>query len=105
MKRTNRRNLGKAAVRLGGILSLAVLAAVFGRLVLASDYAVDPQQRARAPSKIMVGEIAPDFVLPTLTFDTDAAGKPIGIISDKNVIRLSSFFGKKPVCMIMSSYT
>ena len=51
------------------------------------------------------GEYAPDFDLPKLTFATDAAGKAIGVISEKDRIRLSSFRGKKPVCLIMSSYT
>lgn len=55
--------------------------------------------------KVKVGEFAPDFELPRLTFKTDAAGKTVGVISDNDTIRLSAFRGKKPVCMIMSSYT
>jgi hypothetical protein len=51
------------------------------------------------------GEFAPDFELPRLTFEANAAGKPVGVISEKDTIRLSSFRGKKPVCLIMSSYT
>jgi len=51
------------------------------------------------------GEYPPDFDLPRLTFATDAAGKSVGVISEKDRIRLSSFRGKKPVCLIMSSYT
>lgn len=54
--------------------------------------------------KIIVGEEAPDFELPVLTLTTDADGKPIGKLSDEK-IKLSSFRGKKPVCLIMSSYT
>jgi hypothetical protein len=54
---------------------------------------------------VKLGELAPDFELPRLTFKTDAAGKTVGLISDSDTIRLSSFRGKKPVCMIMSSYT
>ena len=52
-----------------------------------------------------VGEFAPDFELPRLTFKTDAAGKTVGVISDNDTVRLSAFRGNKPVCMIMSSYT
>ena len=54
--------------------------------------------------KIVVGQDAPDFELPVLTLSTDADGSPIGKISDEK-IKLSSFRGKKPVCIIMSSYT
>jgi len=52
-----------------------------------------------------VGEEAPDFELPTLTITNDADGKPIGVIRENETIRLSSFRGKRPVCLIMSSYT
>ena len=55
--------------------------------------------------KINIGEFPPDFELPKLTLKTDEAGKPIGVISEKETTRLSSFRGKKPVCLIMSSYT
>jgi hypothetical protein len=51
------------------------------------------------------GEFPPDFKLPRLTLKTDATGKPVGVIGEKDTIRLSSFRGKKPVCLIMSSYT
>ena len=52
-------------------------------------------------SKVVVGHEAPDFELPRLTLTTDGAGNPIGEISDEKV-KLSSFRGKKPVCIIMS---
>jgi len=54
---------------------------------------------------VKLGEFAPDFELPRLTLKTDDTGKPIGVISEKDTVRLSSFRGKKPVCLIMSSYT
>ena len=53
---------------------------------------------------IKVGEPAPDFELPKLILMRDADGNPIGKVSEEK-IKLSSFRGKKPVCMIMSSYT
>ncbi len=53
---------------------------------------------------ITVGELAPDFELPRLIITRDADGNPIGKISEEK-IKLSSFRGKKPVCLIMSSYT
>lgn len=63
-----------------------------------------PNRSANNPL-VKQGEYAPDFDLPRLTFATDAAGKSIGVISEKDRIRLSSFRGKRPVCLIMSSYT
>lgn len=58
----------------------------------------------KKPAGITVGKPAPDFDLPKLAIGRDADGEPIGKISEEK-IRLSSFFGKKPVCVIMSSYT
>lgn len=63
-----------------------------------------PSRTAENP-KVKVGEFPPDFELPRLTFKTDAEGETVGVISDNETVRLSSFRGKKPVCMIMSSYT
>jgi len=51
-----------------------------------------------------VGRLAPDFTLPRLKFDTDSQGKTVGRITTEKVV-LSSFRGKKPVCLILSSYT
>jgi len=61
--------------------------------------------QGQANPKVKVGELAPDFELPRLTFKTDTSGKNVSVISNSDTIRLSSFRGKKPVCMIMSSYT
>ena len=54
---------------------------------------------------IREGEFPPDFELPKLHFRTDEAGKTVGVINERDTVRLSSFRGKKPVCLIMSSYT
>ena len=54
---------------------------------------------------IRQGEFPPDFELPKLNFRTDETGKTVGVINEKETVRLSSFRGKKPVCLIMSSYT
>ena len=51
------------------------------------------------------GEFPPDFELPKLRFRTDDAGKTVGVIDENDTVKLSSFRGKKPVCLIMSSYT
>ncbi len=53
---------------------------------------------------IKLGQLAPDFQLPRLKFETDKQGKTIGRISAEKVA-LSSFRGKKPVFLIFSSYT
>jgi len=55
--------------------------------------------------KVTVGEFPPDFELPRLVIETDETGKSRGVISETETVRLSSFRDKKPVCMIMSSYT
>ncbi len=55
--------------------------------------------------KINIGEFPPDFELPRLVIKTDETGKSQGVISETDTVKLSSFRGKKPVCMIMSSYT
>ena len=55
--------------------------------------------------KINLGEFPPDFELPRLVIETDATGKSQGVISETDTVKLSSFRGKRPVCMIMSSYT
>ena len=62
------------------------------------------QGRRASSGAITVGEAAPDFELPRLIITRDADGNPIGKISEEK-IKLSSFRGKKPVCLIMSSYT
>jgi len=58
-----------------------------------------------ANPKIVLGQFPPDFTLPRLNFETNDQGKPVGIINETDTIQLSSFRGKKPVCLIMSSYT
>ena len=58
-----------------------------------------------ANPRIVRGQFPPDFELPRLRFETNEHGKPVGLIDQADTIRLSSFRGKKPVCLIMSSYT
>ena len=58
-----------------------------------------------ANPKIVQGQFPPDFTLPKLSFTKDANGNPVGMIDETDTIQLSSFRGKKPVCLIMSSYT
>jgi hypothetical protein len=50
------------------------------------------------------GQAAPDFELPRLVVQKDKAGNTVGNLSQEKV-KLSSFAGKKPVCLIFTSYT
>ena len=54
---------------------------------------------------IRIGEYPPDFDLPRLTLTKDDAGKPVGVIDPNDRVRLSQFRGKRPVLLVMSSYT
>jgi len=87
---------------------LAALGVVIvGLLLSLSDqvWAQSIRTSRDANPKIVFGQLAPDFELPRLRFETDASGKPVGVIDETDTVQLSSFRGKKPVCLIMSSYT
>jgi len=83
------------------------LTTIFFLLALVAEFSSGQARQARSAENppVKLGRFAPDFELPKLTFKTDYTGKPIGVISEKDTVRLSSFRGKKPVCLIMSSYT
>ncbi len=90
--------------------TVAYLMTIFFLLALVAEFSSGQTRRARSANPdvsglVKLGQYAPDFELPKLTFKTDDTGKPIGVISEKDTVRLSSFRGKKPVCLIMSSYT
>ncbi len=102
MRRSRRRVIRDTATWLVPVFSIAALIVMLSEPVAAQR---SRSGRGTADPKVKVGEFAPDFELPRLTFQTDAAGKTVGVISEKDTIRLSAFRGKKPVCMIMSSYT
>ena len=61
-----------------------------------------PRRPARA--QLEVGQPAPDFELPPLTFEKNEKGEMAGRIGEKKV-KLSAFRGKAPVCIFSSSYT
>ena len=102
MRPTCRRVIRRAASWLVPVFSIIALVVILSEPVTAQ--LSRPSRPAPSP-KVKVGELAPDFELPKLVLKTDASGKNIGVISEDETIRLSSFRGKKPVCMIMSSYT
>ncbi len=102
MRPTCRIVIRRAATWLVPVFSIIALVVILSEPVAAQR---SRPSRAAANPKIKVGERAPDCELPKLVLKTDASGKNIGVISENETIRLSSFRGKKPVCMIMSSYT
>jgi hypothetical protein len=95
---------GAAAAALAAMLLVpVVLAAEPGGPGQRPDGA---QQATRRPDARMLppGSQAPDFELPRLVTVTDKDGNAAGKISDEKV-KLSSLAGKKPVCLIFTSYT
>ena len=87
--------------------TVAYLMTIFFLMALVAEFSSGQTRQARSAENplLKLGQFAPDFELPKLTFKTNDTGKPIGVISEKDTVRLSSFRGKKPVCLIMSSYT
>ncbi len=80
---------------------------VFSLVAMITDKGEGQRGRSDRDSnpKINIGEFPPNFELPRLVIETDETGKSHGVISETDTVKLSSFRGKKPVCMIMSSYT
>ncbi|MDP6636591.1 MAG: hypothetical protein QGG42_16960 [Phycisphaerae bacterium] len=54
--------------------------------------------------QVKIGQTATDFELPVLIERTDAKGEKVAVVTTDK-IKLSSFRGKKIVCVFMSSYT
>lgn len=87
-------------------MTLSCCAAALLVLPALSDDDRQPNRRRMPPpSKIKAGEFPPDFDLPFLELKEGTDGKSMGIVSENETFKLSSFRGKRPVCMIMSSYT
>ena len=109
MRLISRKVIRFAATHLVTIFCIVALAAILSRPALTAERSGGQtrteQTQGAANPLIEPGQFPPDFELPKLTFSTDAAGKTVGLISEKDTIRLSAFRGKKPVCLIMSSYT
>jgi len=90
--------------RVAGLMGVVCFLVAAVILFCAGGATAQGRQPGSGAGAIKVGEPAPDFELPRLIITRDADGKPIGKVSQEK-IRLSSFRGKKPVCLIMSSYT
>ncbi len=96
MRRIHERSFRNAA------WPVIVLCIVFGVITVVSSS--HGQVNTQNPL-IREGEFPPDFELPKLNFRSDEEGKTVGVTKEDDTVRLSSFRGQKPVCLIMSSYT
>ena len=88
-------------VLLAALVGLVVLAGI-GILLAAEEPRARSRRRPRA--LLQTGQPAPDFELPLLQVETNKKGEKVYRITDEKV-KLSSFRGKKVVCIFMSSYT
>ncbi len=98
-------NMGKRRVAVG-------LAALM--LLVSAAIAVDPGRpggrptRGRPPGQsargVQIGQQSTDFELPVLIERTDDKGEKVAVVTTDK-IKLSSYRGKKVVCVFMSSYT
>ena len=95
------RRIGEGIVRNSAWPAMVLCIAVLVTMPLPSS---NGQVNTQNPL-IRQGQFPPDFELPRLTFRTDETGKTVGVINERETVRLSSFRGNKPVCLIMSSYT
>ena len=102
----NKRTFRVTALRSAAYAVLALTVAVLGAATEEAEVRTRAR-RAHDESNPLVrrGTFPPDFELPRLTLTTDVDGKSVGVISETDTVKLSSFRGKRPVCLIMSSYT
>ena len=82
----------------------ALLLAGGGMLAAGADAPRRPIRWRRPSVQLQVGQAAPDFALPPLTYGKNDKGEEVGKIGTKE-IKLSDFRGKAPVCIFSSSYT
>jgi hypothetical protein len=80
----------------------AMVLAVLG-VPLAAEEPKSPPKRDTA-RRLEIGKPAPDLELPLLKEEVGADGEKVGRITDEKV-KLSSFRGRKVVCLFLSSYT
>jgi hypothetical protein len=83
---------------------LCVVALAVASVTPAADTPVNADKREKPGAKLEVGKPAPDFELPVLKQELNDKGEKVDRITDEKV-KLSSFRGKKVVCLFMSSYT
>ncbi len=87
------------------IAGLAGVLAVGAGLTMAAGKASDRKApRKQRAAQLKVGQLAPDFELPVLKEEKNEKGEKVARITSKKV-KLSSFRGKKLVCVFFSSYT
>lgn len=85
-------------------ISMLVLFVVVAAMDLSISKAKE-KKKSKPKSQVVLGEYAPDFNVPCLLITKSKKGTPIGVINPKRTFHLASLRGKRPVCLIMSSYT
>ena len=100
----NSRLPGTAAVRSLALLAAAAVVLAAGWSVAAPRERTNRRPARRRPTTLKIGQIAPDFELPTLTLEKNKEGELAGKIT-KEKIKLSSFRGQQSVVVFFSSYT
>jgi hypothetical protein len=83
-------------------LAVSAMLAIVGQ-AFAAETSHAPE-RGKWQSRLELGKPAQDFELPLLKWAEDEKGEKVGRITDEK-IKLSSYRGKKVVCLFMSSYT
>lgn len=86
-----------------GFVAMAIFVLVDSAMGQRRQQPRDSGRRFSRPT-LKVGQAAPDFELPILKEGQDAEGNKVNRITDEK-IKLSSFRGKKIVCVFFSSYT
>ncbi len=103
--------MGTVSRRIRPIVLLAIVATAMGALAATVEKTAPVKKKAPARrvspwsrGLLPVGQEAPDFELAVLTAGEDEKGNKVNRITDEK-IKLSSFRGKKLVCVFLSSYT
>jgi hypothetical protein len=90
-----------ASVAVLTLLVSAAAAAGSGRPGGRPNKGRSPGQSTR---RVQIGQQTTDFELPVLIERTDSKGEKVAVVTTDK-IKLSSYRGKKVVCVFMSSYT
>ena len=77
---------------------------IVGAVVVVSGAEPVRKPDPRWAKTLDIGSPAPEFALPVLKSEKNAAGETVERITDEEV-NLSDFRGKKIVCLFTSSYT
>jgi len=98
--------MGKGRIAVGAAALMLLASVAFPASPGRPDGRPDRKGRPSGQSarRVQVGQQSTDFQLPVLIERTGADGEKVAVATSKQ-IRLSSYRGKKVVCLFMSSYT